>query len=236
MNDHAKSFGPVAATYDRGRPGYPAAALDWLLPEGRRRVVDLGAGTGKLSRSLWARGLAVTAVDPSPEMLAVLSSAVPAATAVVGSAESIPLPDASADAVLVAQAWHWVDPVRAVPEVARVLAPGGRLGLLWNIRDETCDWVRRLGEIIGSEPREETVVGAPFGAVSTARFAWTSTLGAETLMDLVASRSGVILLPPDEKAAVLGEVRRLVATHPQLVGRTEFSLPYVTECVRADLG
>jgi SAM-dependent methyltransferase len=233
---HAHSFGPAADIYERGRPGYPDAALDWLLPAGRPRVVDLGAGTGKLTRQIRDRGLEVTAVDPSEQMLAQLTLAVPAVPVLIGSAERIPLPAASADAVLVAQAWHWVDPARAVPEIARVLTPGGRLGLIWNLRDEAEPWVRRLGEIIGSAENErDTTVGEPFGPVEITHFPWSMTLGPERLIDLVASRSTIILLPAAERAAVLGEVRRLIATHPDLVGRTEFRMPYVTECARASL-
>jgi SAM-dependent methyltransferase len=233
---HANSFGSVAHVYERGRPPYPSEALDWLLPPGRPRVVDLGAGTGKLTRQIVARGLPVTAVDPSAGMLRQLTTAVPGVPALIGTAENIPLPDRSADAVLVAQAWHWVDVRRAVPEVARLLSPGGRLGLVWNLRDERSDWVRRLGEIIGSPERDrQTDVGAPFGPTEINHFPWTHTVGPEQLIDLVASRSSIILLPADERAAVLSEVRRLMATHPELVGRTEFRLPYVTECVRATL-
>jgi len=233
---HANSFGPAAETYERGRPSYPAQALDWLLPDGRPRVVDLGAGTGKLTRQIADRGLPVTAVEPSAGMLDQLRLAVPGVPAVRGSAEQIPLPAASADAVLVAQAWHWVDPVAAVPEIARVLSPGGRLGLVWNVRDERAGWVRRLGEIIGSpEQDRDTTVGAPFGPVKTATFEWTELIGPERLIDMVSSRSYVILLEPDERAGLLSEVRRLMATHPDLVGRTEFTLPYVTECARATL-
>jgi SAM-dependent methyltransferase len=236
VGDHARSFGAAADAYERGRPGYPAAALDWLLPAGRPRVVDLGAGTGKLTRQLRDRGLPVLAVEPSERMLGQFRHAVPGVFPLRGSAERIPLPDRSADTVLVAQAWHWVDPARAVPEVARVLSPGGRLGLLCNRRDERTDWVRRLGEIIGApDPNGPPVVGPPFCELETASFPWVATLGPERLLDLVASRSYVILLPPDERAAVLGEVRRLAATHPALVGRTEFPLPYVTECARATL-
>ena len=231
---HARSFGPVAAAYERGRPGYPGAALDWLLPAGRPRVVDLGAGTGKLTRQIHDRGLEVTAVDPSEGMLAQLTRTVPGVPAMLGSGESIPLPDASADAVLVAQAWHWVDPARAVPEIARVLAPGGRLGLVWNLRDESVPWVRRLGEVIDSNEQERrTTVGEPFGPVEITHFRWSVTMGPERLIDMVASRSYVILLPAPERAALLNEVRRLVATHPDLVGRTEFEMPYITECARA---
>jgi SAM-dependent methyltransferase len=236
VTDPANSFGPVADIYERGRPPYPAAALDWLLPPGRPRVVDLGAGTGKLTRQIRDRGLDVTAVDPSEGMLAQLRQSVPGVTAVRGTGEKMPLPAASADVVLAAQAWHWVDEAEAVPEVARVLAPGGRLGLLWNVRDDRADWVRRLDEIIGNRDRSSdasVVLGPPFGPVERRSFPWIHTIGPETLIDLVASRSAVILLPGDERAGLLGEVRQLMATHPSLVGRTEFDLPYVCYCTRA---
>ncbi|WP_433290768.1 class I SAM-dependent methyltransferase [Actinoplanes sp. CA-030573] len=239
MNDHAahaNSFGPAADIYERGRPGYPADALDWLLPPGDPRVLDLGAGTGKLTRQIRDRGLAVTAVDPSHGMLAELNRVVPGVPTLAGTAEDIPLPPASADVVLVAQAWHWVDPARAVPEIARILAPGGRLGLIWNLRDETVPWVSRLGDIMGhSDQERDTSVGAPFGPAEMAHFRWSQTMGLERLLDVVASRSRIILMPADERAALLSEVRKLVATHPDLVGRTEFEMPYVTECVRASL-
>jgi SAM-dependent methyltransferase len=231
----ANSFGPAADVYERGRPPYPAEALDWLLPAGNPRVIDLGAGTGKLTRQIHDRGLTVTAVDPSPGMLAELARAVPGVTAVEGRAEQIPLPDGCADAVVAAQAWHWVDPAQAVPEVARVLTPGGRLGLVWNLRDRRSDWIRRLEEIMGtrSTPPVEPL-GKPFSSPAYAEFAWSHTIGPERLIDLVASRSDISLLPADERAAVLGEVRKLAATHPSLVGRTEFPMPYVTHCIRAD--
>ena len=122
------SFGAEAAAYERGRPSYPPEAIDWLLPTEARDVLDLGAGTGKLTTRLVERGLDVVAVDPIPEMLELLSNSLPDTPALLGTAEEIPLPDDSVDAVLVAQAWHWFDPERAVKEVARVLRPGGRLG------------------------------------------------------------------------------------------------------------
>lgn len=119
MNDaehqrHAASFGAAAEAYERGRPSYHDAALDWLLPINAETVLDLGAGTGKLSRQLTARGLTTLAVEPAPEMLQQLRRAVPLVDARQGTAEKIPLPDTSVDCVLVAQAWHWVDPARAV--------------------------------------------------------------------------------------------------------------------------
>jgi SAM-dependent methyltransferase len=160
----------------------------------------------------------------------------PGIPALAGTAEDLPLSDHSADAVLCAQAWHWVDPERAVAEVARVLVPGGRLGLIWNLRDEREDWVRRLGEIINSpELHRQSDLGAPFGPVETRDFAWTHEIGLDRLLDLVASRSYVILLDAGDRAAVLDRVRHLTATHPDLAGRDTFPLPYVTQCARADL-
>src|ERR1043165_5770580 len=124
MSDPATSFGPVAAVYERGRPPYPSAALDWLLPAGTSHVVDVGAGTGKLTRQIRDRGLQVTAVEPSDGMRAELRRVLPDVPVLAGTAEALPLPGDSADAVLCAQAWHWVDPALAVPECARVLKPG----------------------------------------------------------------------------------------------------------------
>ena len=233
---HARSFGPVAGRYERGRPSYPSAAIDWLLPAGARRVLDLGAGTGKLTRALLRRGVEVTAVDPSEGMLGELRRVLPGVPAVTGSAEAIPLPDHSVDAVVVGQAWHWVDPDRAVPEVARVLTPGGRLSLIWNVRDAHVDWVRRIGEILDDRmARPLAEIGPPFGPVETRDFRWHDRTGPDQLLDLVASRSYVILMRSDERAAVLAQVRQLLATHPALVGRTEFDLPYVARCTRAAL-
>ena len=186
---HATSFGAATRAYERGRPSYPAEALDWLLPDGARRVLDLGAGTGKLTRDLAARGLDVVAVDPSAGMRAELGRVLPDIPVLAGSAEHIPLDAGSVDAVLVAQAWHWVDPKAAVPEIARVLKPGGRLGLLWNVRVEP-----------------------------------------------VASRSYYLVLPEREQQAMLGEMRQLIATDPELAGRRAVAMPYVTRCSRTNLG
>ena len=243
--EHAVSFARAAGAYERGRPPYPAAAIDWLLPEGARRVLDLGAGTGKLTRQLAERGLDVTAVEPSEGMREQLRRAAPGVRALAGSGERIPLPDGSMDAVLVAQAWHWVDPAQAVPEVARVLADGGWLGLLWNVRDEREDWVARLGEITrrregphGSSRRisESPAVGPPFGPVERRDVTWVHHLTPDALMDLIASRSYVITLPAGERAEMFAEVEDLLRSHPALAGAREIALPYVTRCSRAQLG
>lgn len=233
----AASFGLAAREYELGRPGYPDAALDWLLPSDARDVVDLGAGTGKLTRQLKARQLAVLAVEPSAEMRAELQRALPGVPALAGAAEAMPLPDRSADAVLVAQAWHWVDPALAVPEVVRVLRPGGRLGLVWNFRDESVDWVAALGRTMRSLSDDPTAVsaalGASFGPVEHLTVQWRHRTSPDGLRNLVASRSYVITAPPAQRSRVLGEVDQLLADHPDLAGRREFDLPYRTLCLRA---
>ncbi|HNM84856.1 MAG TPA: class I SAM-dependent methyltransferase [Mycobacterium sp.] len=238
MSERSLSFGAQAAAYERGRPSYPPEAIDWLLPAGTRDVLDLGAGTGKLTTRLVERGLNVVAVDPIAEMLEVLSTALPSTPALLGTAEEIPLPDNSVDAVLVAQAWHWVDPERAIPEVARVLRPGGRLGLVWNTRDERLGWVKDLGGIIGREDdpfSHELSLPAPFADVERFHVEWTNYLTPQAVIDLVASRSYCITSPADVRTKVLDQVRELLATHPALAQAPGVALPYITVCVRATL-
>ena len=150
----ARSFGVAADVYERARPLYPDEAIEWILPEGARTVLDLGAGTGKLTRALAARGLEVVAVEPLAEMRTNLAWAAPEARILDGTAEAIPLEDDSVDLITVAQAWHWVDPARATAEAARVLRPGGTLALIWNRRDERVDWVARLGQVMGAGDAE----------------------------------------------------------------------------------
>ena len=233
----ASSFGLAAPAYERGRPGYPEAAIDWLLPSGARDVVDLGAGTGKLTRQLADRGLDVVAVEPADGMRAELARVLPGVPVLAGSAEHLPLPDDSADAVLVAQAWHWVDQDLAVPEVARVLRPGGWLGLLWNDRDERVAWVAALGHILrslGENPTMKQVeMGATFGPCEQLTVPWRHRTSPDGLRDLVASRSYVITAAPAHRSRVLHEVDLLLADHPDLAGRSEFDLPYLTTCLRA---
>jgi SAM-dependent methyltransferase len=236
----ATSFGAVAALYDRSRPPYPAEAVSWLLPPGAARVADVGAGTGKLTRELLARGLEVIAVEPSAGMREQLRRAVPGAVVVGGTGEELPLADRSVDAVLYAQAWHWADPARAIPEAARVLVPGGRLGLLWNLRDERDDVVARLSAIMQSWESQDSsghapAVGGPFGPAERLDVEWVYRLPREAVVEYVASRSYIITKPEPQRAAVLDAVRQLLATHPALAGATEVSLPQVTRCTRAAL-
>lgn len=233
----ASSFGEVADAYERARPGYPDDAVRWLTGGDPCRVVDLGAGTGKLTRSLVALGHEVTAVEPLPEMLDHLRAAVPGATALEGSAEAIPLPDGAADVVVCAQSFHWFDHGVALPEIARVLRPGGRLALVWNTRDDTTPWVATLSDTVcGRETIEERDAYEPvdasglFGPVERAVFAFAQPLDRETLLDLVLSRSYCAVRSEAERAPVLAEAGRIFDAHA-VDGTIE--LAYLTECFRA---
>ena len=143
-DEKATSFGNVAESYDRVRPGPAPEALDWLVPDGCEVAVDLAAGTGLFTRELLGRAARVVAVEPDARMREVLARRSPEVDVREGWGEAMPLPDASADAVFVSTAWHWLDPARAVPEIARVLRPGGRLGVIWTTRDRDRDWVAEL--------------------------------------------------------------------------------------------
>ena len=236
----ANSFGAMAGVYERGRPPYPAEAIDWLVPAHATRVADVGAGTGKLTRQLRDRGLDVIAVEPSAGMREELHRAVPGVAVLAGTAEQIPLAEGTVDMVIVAQAWHWVDPALAVPEVARVLVPGGRLALAWNRRVEDQQWVADLSTIIGSRgtpgsSRHFPEIGPPFGPPERRSVEWVHRLSRAEMTDWVASRSYVITLPDERRSAVMGQVRELLDTHPALAGEVEIALYMVSRCSRADL-
>ena len=235
----ALSFGTEAAAYDSGRPGYPLDAVEWVLglaatDDGKRPdVVDVGAGTGKLTAAFEGRAASVTAVEPDAQMRARLSANLPGVTAVEGTGEAMPLGDDSADVVTFAQSWHWVDVPAASAEVARVLRPGGVLALLWNVRDEREDWVAQLTRVIGGSIAEEyetasPPVAAPLVRDAYAEFRWSRTLDHDRLTALVTSRSSVIALAEPERATLLAELDELVRTHPSLAGRSTFELPYTT--------
>lgn len=226
-------FAGVAGAYERGRPGYLDEAVRWLVGDEPRDVVDLGAGTGKLTRALVALGHRVTAIEPLPEMLELLPAAAPGASAILGNAEVIPLPDGSADVVTCAQSFHWFDHPVALPEIARVLRPRGRLALVWNTRDDGEPWVARLSEIIGNERVGENDAARPidesglFGPVESAVFHFEQHLDRERLVELVLSRSYCAKLLPAEREPILEAVGRL---YNDLARPDGVHLPYVTEC------
>ena len=232
----ATSFGGVADAYERARPEYPADAVRWLAGDTPADVVDLGAGTGKLTRGLVALGHRVIAVEPLPEMLEQLRAAVPGATTVSGSAEAIPLPDASADVVVCAQAFHWFDHLTALPEIARVLRPQGRIALVWNMRQENDLLSASLKGMIGSETVESGDAVEPitesglFGPVERASFAIVQHVDREMLLDLVLSRSYCATMAPDERDEVL---RRVAALYDESACSDGLDLSYTTECFRA---
>lgn len=239
MTPDGRTFGETASTYAAVRPGYPEAALDWLLPGSSDRVLDLAAGTGKLTALLVRRGLDVVAVEPSPEMAGHLSAAVPGVDLRTGTAETIPLPDADVDAVLVGSAFHWFDQVAALAEIRRVLRPGGRLGLVRNIPNERVPWVAALGSLTGAHERRERRRPVPddpagFDAVLTADFSFALRVTRASLLQLLQTFSYYLVLDADGRERLLGAVGDLIDTHPDLVGLAEFPLPYVTRCWRAD--
>jgi SAM-dependent methyltransferase len=232
------SFGPAAGDYERVRPSYPGSAVAWLVGARPRRVLDLGAGTGKLTRVLVALGHDVVAVEPLEEMRGQLAAALPAVQALPGTAEEIPLPDASVDAIAVGQAFHWFDTARAVPELARVLRPGGTLGLIWNVRDEREPWVAALARSTSAEwlrPGWSDSIGEPdFGPLERRDFRFVQELSPEELVALIGSRSSILTLPDEERVAALARVRELVTADPALAGRRAIRLPYVTQAYRAE--
>ncbi|MBO9522594.1 MAG: class I SAM-dependent methyltransferase [Nocardioidaceae bacterium] len=231
----ARSFGTVAETYDRARPSYPADAVTWLVGAAPSRVVELGAGTGKLTELLLAAGHQVIATDPSPEMLALLRRRAPGAQAAVGTAEQIPVPSRSADVVVCAESFHWFEHDVALPEIARVLRPGGVLALVWNARDEGIPWVRRLGTVIGNQENntgleQPAASSEHFGFVDSHDFRFWQSLRRDELADLVRSRSNVAVMSEDERAAVLERVGSLYDDYGR--GPDGMQLPYVTKCFR----
>ncbi|WP_422734618.1 class I SAM-dependent methyltransferase [Micromonospora sp. WMMD558] len=237
----ALSFGAAAAEYDRYRPRYPQAALRWALDglAAPARTVDLGAGTGILARGLLALGHEVTAVEPDPGMRAQFAATTPGAPALAGSAESVPLPDGYADAVLVGQAYHWFDRERAHSEIARVLRPGGVFAPVWNLRDDRVGWVNdmnRIAEIGGTVDRllgDVTDFGPDLDRPEWAEFTHVTELTPEDLLGMVGTRSYHLTATPERRRQIDRELRALLDTHPELAGRETIVLPYRTLVFRA---
>lgn len=233
LQQHADSFQDGADGYDKYRPAYPEQSVQWLRGAASEPldVLDLGAGTGKLSGQLLAHGDRVTAVDPSADMLRVAEKRLPALTTIIGAGEQIPFADSSVDLVTVAQAWHWMDAEVVTREVLRVLRPGGRLALIWNTRDESVPWVAAL-----SEAMHQGLHGAEFvpalgeGMTVEARHVtrWNQHTDREGILNLATTRSYYLVASEAEQRAMLARVESVLDSNPQ-TQVDSIMLPYVTE-------
>ncbi|HXL91868.1 MAG TPA: class I SAM-dependent methyltransferase [Streptosporangiaceae bacterium] len=248
---HASSFGAVAAAYAEHRPTYADAAIRWCLEpvSGTPRVVDLGAGTGILTAALTRLGADVTAIEPDQDMLAELRRHLPGVPAEHGTAESIPLPDASVDAVLAGQAMHWFDMDRALPEIARVLRPGGVLAGLWNVDDDRVGWVAELDKVArrkasitmlrwhngvaaSYQERAATSGGGLFDAAETSEFANGQVRTVDSLVASIATHSNLLVMTEPERQDLLAQVSDFLRGQPE-TSAGEFTLPLITVAVRA---
>ncbi len=240
------SFGAIASDYDRVRPGPPREAVDWLLPARCDVAVDLAAGTGLLARALAGRAGHVIAVEPDDRMRAVLAARSPGVEVLTGRGETIPLPDAAADAVLISSAWHWMDPDRAVPEIARVLRDRGRLGIIWTGRDPAAQWLRVDEWFLGVKQgnvaegaglqwngRHVRLPDPPrFDSIETATFRFSRRITVPDLIDWMSTYSRVITASEDAKAA--GRDRAAAALAQLFPGAAEIDVPMLSLCWRAD--
>lgn len=244
--ERAMSFGAIAEDYDVLRPQAPPQAVDWLVPSGCQVAVDLAAGTGLFTRTLVDRVARVVAVEPDARMRAVLAARSPAVSVLQGRGESIPLPDAAADALFVSSAWHWMDPDRAVPEIGRVLRDGGRFGLIWTSRDRDVDWVRELDRLPGEETSEadspdrfrrrhrEVVLPEPqiFDNIARETFEFVRTMTLDDAVAMVGTYSRVIIAAPDDRAQRLAHARAALAE--RFPGADTIEVPMRAWCWRAD--
>lgn len=243
----ALSFGSIAEEYDRYRPGPPPDAVAWVLDGRRGLAVEVGAGTGALTRELVRRVDRVVAVEPDRRMGSVLAARLAGVPVAVGRAEELPLVGGAAEAVVGSSMWHWVEPGRGAREAARVLRPGGVLGLLWSGPDRSEDWLAELIAGPGMDTgalatqakersrrhRVELPADAPFAPPERTTVRWRETFTAEQLVGLAGTYSGFIVLTEAERARVRAELADFVVNHPLLAGRQELELPMRCHCWRA---
>jgi SAM-dependent methyltransferase len=238
-----QGFSAAADSFVRGRPDYPPELADWLRKDlglgPGTKVVDLGAGTGKFTPRLLETGAHVIAVEPVEKMLDKLAAALPQVDALEGRATAIPLPDASVDAVVCAQAFHWFATAEALAEIRRVLKPGGKLGLVWNVRDERVGWVARFGEIVnrleGDTPRyhhgawRKVFPCEGFGPLNEQHFGHVHRGDPEdVIITRAKSVSFIAALAPERREEVVEELRALIAGEAALRGQAEVEFPYET--------
>ncbi|HKH26460.1 MAG TPA: methyltransferase domain-containing protein [Acidimicrobiia bacterium] len=247
-----EGFGREAETYERVRPSYPADAVAWLVDglglEPGRVVLDLAAGTGKFTRLLVPSGATVLAAEPVDGMRRRFLAAVPGVPVIGAVAEALPVARGALDAITVAQAFHWFDADRAFDEFARVLQLGGRVGLIWNARDRSSDWVNEVWSIMDRvekrapwrdhEHWRDSALGArsAFGPLHAETFRHEQSISPEGVVDRIASVSHVAVLPPAERERVLDEVRGVLTHHPDTRSRSDLRIPYRVDaywCERA---
>jgi len=237
-----EGFGRGAETYERARPSYPPDAVAWLADNLRlapgRVVLDLAAGTGKFTRLLVPTGAVVLAAEPVVGMRRSFAAAVPGVPMIGAVAEALPIGRGSLDAVTAAQAFHWFDADRAFDEFTRVLRPHGRVGLIWNASDRSCDWVNEVWSIMDRvekrapwrdhENWRDSALGERpgFGPMNNATFRHEQPITPDGVVERVASVSHVVVLPAEERERILDEVRAVLAGHRETQGRTELRIPY----------
>lgn len=238
------------ADYEAARPSYPPDAVAWFVEHLRlgpgRLAADLAAGTGKLTRLLVPSGADLFAIEPVPGMRATFHRLLPDIPLLAGTAEALPVAPGAVDAITVAQAWHWFDHDRATAEAARVLRPGGRLGLVWNARDRAEPWVDEVWSIMDRVEkrapwrdhenwRDSATRAMPgFGPLNVGEFRHLQSITPAGVVQRVASVSHVAVLREQEREAVLDEVRRLLTTHPATRGREDLEIPYRVDCFWAE--
>ena len=238
------SFGVHADAYERARPAWPEEAARWLVPEGAELVVEVGAGTGKLTRAVVALGVRVVAVEPDARMLAVLREG--GLEGIEGAAEAIPVGDGAADAVIAGSSLHWFDLDRALTEFHRVLRPGGRFGFGWNHRDERHPAIAAMSEVIySSRPSRQTsgwkrrdwasevARTGLFGEVEHTLFEHVHELPREALWDHLLSYAGLAALAEDERRREFAAVAEIVDADPSLRDGDLLRLPFVVDAYRA---
>jgi SAM-dependent methyltransferase len=242
-NALAHTFGTAATEYDRLRTAAPEAAVDWLVGTGIRNAVEVGAGTGLFSRILAERVPELYPVEPDERMREVFTQSSSGLTPLAGSAESIPMPDHSVDAVFSADSWHWFDPPTACREIARVLRPGGVLAVSWNQRDSSVPWMEDLFRVqdgVHDTARLPGVFTLPdnTGFLPPRRrvITWTRPMSPEDLVALLGTYSAVLAMSESERAAVYERSHEYIDNHPELRGRELIDVPFRTVCWRTRLG
>jgi SAM-dependent methyltransferase len=262
MDRRAKSFGKSALQYEKFRPGPPVEAVDWMLQTRPSTVVDLGAGTGGLTRLLIDRADTVIAVEPDDQMREILAGTLPTVSALRGRGEEIPVPDSSADAVLASSSWHWMDPVKTLGEVARVLVPGGVLGAVWSGPDPDGPFVSQARDLLAGQssgvdgstadeddadmansvidpnippPVLEIPADAPFVQPERQVLTWNVALNADELIGLLGTFSWIILMAEDQRQRVFAVARELLRDALGIEGDVTVDVQYRSDAWRTQL-